>query len=158
MDRAAEICRLLTEKQLTLATVESATGGLIAKLLTDVSGSSAYFKGSIISYSNEVKIKVVGVDSILIERHGAVSPEVAAAMAAGGRKLLGADICLSDTGIAGPGGGSDDKPVGLFYLGLASGSRTLTAKHSFSGSREENRLAAAETALAWLIDNLEQLC
>jgi PncC family amidohydrolase len=149
-----ELGKLLREKGLTLGAVESATGGLIAHLITEVPGSSDYFKGSVTAYSNEVKAGVVGVDTSLIERYGAVSPEVAEAMALGGRKLLGVDICLADTGIAGPGGATAGKPVGLFYLGLAHARGAQTRKHVFNGSRAENKQAAAQAALKWLKEYL----
>lgn len=152
-----EIGKLLREKGLTLGTVESATGGLIAHLVTGVPGSSDYFLGSIVAYSNGVKAGVAGVDPALIERHGAVSPQVAGAMAAGGRKALGVDICLADTGIAGPGGDTPGKPVGLFYLGMAHASGTFSRKHVFTGNRSENKQAAAEAALEWLKEYLTEL-
>jgi len=134
-------------KLLTIGTVESATGGRIADSITNVPGSSDYFKGSIVSYSNEAKIEVVGVKEETIENYGAVSPQTAIEMAQGGRKLLNVDVCISDTGIAGPSGGSPEKPVGLFYIGLASGDESLTQKHVFSGNRGENKRDATEVAL-----------
>jgi len=149
-----EIGELLRAKKLSLATVESATGGLIAWMITTVPGSSDYFKGSIVSYSNQVKIKLAGVKLETLEKHGAVSPQVAGEMAAGGKKALGADICVSDTGIAGPGGETPDKPAGLFYIGLAHGRNTMSQKHLFRGDREENRQSAAIAALSWLRDYL----
>ena len=115
-----EIGNLLRQKKLTLGTVESGTGGLISHTITNVSGSSDYYKGSVISYSNEAKIKIVGVKTETIEKYGAVSSQVAEQMAEGGRKLLNVDICIADTGIAGPTGATPNKPVGLFYLGLSS--------------------------------------
>lgn len=156
MSTAEIIGELLKAKGLSLATVESATGGLIAKLLTDVPGSSEYFRGGIVSYHNDIKINVVGVKAGTIDGEGAVSGEVAAEMADGGRRLLGADICLSDTGIAGPGGGSVEKPVGLCYLGLSHAKGTFTKKRLFQGDREAIRQAAATAALDWLKDMLEQ--
>ncbi len=152
-----EIGGLLREKGLTLGVVESATGGLIAHLITDVPGSSDYFRGSVTAYSNEVKIGVVGIAAATIERHGAVSPPVAEALAQGGRELLGADICLADTGIAGPGGATPGKPMGLFYLGLAHETGAYSRKHLFSGNREENKQAAANAALEWLKEYLLSL-
>jgi PncC family amidohydrolase len=152
----AEIARLIREyqaktgKYLTIGTVESATGGRIADRITNVPGSSDYFKGSVVAYSNEVKTAVVGVKEATIEKHGAVSEQTALEMARGGRKLLNVDICVSDTGIAGPSGGSEEKSVGLFYLGLASEGETLTQKHIFPGDRSENKRDAAEAALNML--------
>jgi PncC family amidohydrolase len=144
----------LRKKNLTLGTVESATGGLIADLITSIPGSSDYFKGSVVSYSNEIKSRVVGVKEESLKKYGAVSPVVAEEMAAGGRRLLNVDICLSDTGIAGPAGQTPDKPVGLFYLGFACREGVYSRKHLFKGSRLENRQSAAMAALGWLEDYL----
>ncbi|MGP8079455.1 MAG: CinA family protein [Dehalococcoidales bacterium] len=153
---SAEIIAIMREKKLTLGTVESATGGLIAHLITNIPGSSDVFQGSIISYSNEIKMKIVGVKKTTLEKHGAVSSPVAAEMAAGGRKTLRVDICVADTGIAGPGGASPEKPVGLFYLGLSHQDGTFTQKHLFTGSRQENKQQAAETALMLVLDYLKK--
>ncbi len=152
-----EISDLLRRKGLTLGVVESATGGLISHLVTAVSGSSDYYKGSVTAYSNEIKVKIVGVSQQTINKYGAVSPQVAEEMAAGGRKLLGTNICLSDTGIAGPGGATPSKPVGLFYIGLADQTGTYSRKHNFRGDREQNKQEAAETALKWLKEYLVSL-
>ncbi len=152
-----EINDLLHQKGLTLGLVESATGGLISHLITNVPGSSSHYQGSITSYSNEIKMKVVGVKEDTLEKYGAVSSQVAEEMAAGGRKVLGVDICLADTGIAGPGGASPDKPLGMFYVGLAHRSGTYSRKHLFQGTREQNKRQAAETALAWLKEYLLSL-
>lgn len=149
-----EIGDLLRSKGLTLGVVESATGGLISHLITNVPGSSDYYKGSVNSYSNEIKIKLIGVKAGMLDSYGSVSPQVAGEMAQGGRKVLGVDICLADTGIAGPGGATKDKPVGLFYLGLASKDGFSTRKHIFHGNREQNKLSAAEAALKWLKEYL----
>jgi PncC family amidohydrolase len=151
-----EIGDLLREKGLTLGVVESATGGLLSHRITNVPGSSDYYQGSITAYSNEVKIRVVGVSEETIRRCGAVSPEVAEEMAQGGQRVLGVDICLADTGIAGPGGDTPGKPVGLFYLGLAHKS-VASRKHLFHGDREQNKESAAEAALVWLKEYLESL-
>lgn len=152
-----DIGRLLREKGLTVGTVESATGGLIAARIINVPGSSDYFKGGIVSYSNEVKMRCVGVRKETLDEEGAVSAPVAEQMAAGGRRVLRVDICLSDTGIAGPGGATSGKPVGLFYLGLADQDGASARRHVFTGSREENRRAAVEAALEWLKTCLEEL-
>jgi len=149
-----EIGELLRRKGLTLGVVESATGGLISHLITNVPGSSDYYKGSVTSYANETKINVIGVKAATLEKHGAVSPQVAEEMAAGGRKLLGADICVADTGIAGPGGETPGKAVGLFYIGMANKDGVSTRKHEFRGDREANKQSAAEAALAWLREYL----
>src|SRR5271157_4068345 len=123
---AAEIIDIMREKKLTLGTVESATGGLIAYLITNVPGSSDVFQGTVVSYSNEIKMKIVGVKKTTLDKYGAVSSQVAAEMAAGGRKALGVDVCVADTGIAGPAGATPGKPVGLFYLGLSTKDGTFT--------------------------------
>jgi len=147
---AADLIRLLQQKGLTIGTVESATGGLIAHLLTNVPGSSAVFKGSVIAYSNEVKIKVVGVKPASIAVYGAVSSQVAKEMARGGKKLLDVDICVADTGIAGPGGATPGKPVGLFYLGIAYGRSAKSRRLLFTGTRGQNKMSAALAAVAWV--------
>lgn len=145
-----EAGQLLAQLGLTIGTVESATGGLISHRFTNVPGSSAYFKGAVVSYRNEIKTSVIGVKVETLEQYGAVSSQVAEAMAAGGRKLLGVDICLADTGIAGPGGSTPGKPVGLFYLGMATAEGVSYRRYRFQGSREENKWNAAEAALEWL--------
>ena len=131
--------------------------GLISHLITNIPGSSDYFKGSVTAYSNEAKVNIIGVKMETIERFGAVSAEVAEKMAAGGRKVLKVDICLSDTGIAGPGGATAEKPVGLFYIGLSHQVGTLSRKHLFTGDREQNKRAAAAAALSWLKEYLLSL-
>ena len=152
----AEIARLIREyqaktgKSLTIGAVESATGGRIADRITNVPGSSDYFKGSVVTYSNEAKIALLGVKKATIENYGAVSEQTALEMARGGRKVLNVDICVSDTGIAGPSGGTPEKPVGLFYLGLAAEDTSLSQKHAFPGNREGNKRDAAEASLNML--------
>lgn len=156
-DLAQEVGNLLRRKGLTLGVVESASGGLISHLITSVPGSSDYYKGSVTAYSNEVKIKVVGVKEATISQYGAVSYQVVEEMAEGGRKVLAADICLADTGVAGPGGAAPEKPVGLFYIGLSHEAGIYSRKHDFQGNREQNKLQAAEAALAWLREYLISL-
>ena len=145
-----DVGNLLLLKGLTLGLVESATGGLISHLITNVPGSSDYYRGSVTAYSNDVKIGVVGVRDETIKKYGAVSPQVAEEMAQGGRKILGTDICLADTGIAGPGGATTGKPVGLFYIGLSHEAGTYSQKHILHGDRGQNKRLAAEAALSWL--------
>jgi len=152
-----EIGDLLRQKGVTLGVVESATGGLISHHITNVPGSSDYFKGSVTAYSNEVKSGVVGVSEDTLIQYGAVSPQVAEELAEGGKMLLGADICIADTGIAGPGGATAEKEVGLFYLGLSHGEMTYSRKHQFRGNREQNKQSAAEAALGWLKEYLINL-
>jgi competence/damage-inducible protein CinA-like protein len=140
--------RLLIEKSLTLATAESCTGGLLASRITDVPGSSTYFLEGIVSYSNEAKEKMLGVPVSLLEAHGAVSTPVAEAMASGVRKLSGSDIGIGISGIAGPGGGTAEKPVGTVYIGLdVKGVGTSSQKYQFSGSREQIKIVSSEKAL-----------
>ena len=152
-----EVGNLLRQKELTLGIVESATGGLISHRITNVAGSSDYYKGSVTAYSNEVKIKIVGVKEDTINKYGAVSPEVAEEMAQGGRKMLASDVCLADTGIAGPTGATPGKPIGLFYIGLSHQAGTYSQKHYVQGNREQNKLDAAEAALGWLKEYLISL-
>jgi len=141
-----EVGNLLRQRGLTLGVVESATGGLISHLITNVPGSSDYYKGSITAYCNEAKIEIVGVEADTINRYGAVSHQVVEEMAHGGRSALACDICLANTGIAGPTGATETKPVGLFYIGLAHQGGTHSRKHCFQGKREQNKQSAAEAA------------
>jgi PncC family amidohydrolase len=157
MSLEEEVGKLLRRKGLTLGAVESASGGLISHRITGVPGSSDYYKGSVTSYSNEVKIKIVGVKEETINRYGVVSAEVAKEIAQGGRKILSVDICLADTGIAGPAGATPGKPVGLFFIGLAHKGGTFSQKHNFHGNREQNKQSAAEAALSWLKEYLLSL-
>ncbi len=156
-DLAQETGALLRRKGLTLGVVESASGGLISHLITNVSGSADYYKGSVTAYSNEVKVKVVGVKEATINKYDAVSYQVAEEMAQGGRKVLAVDICLADTGIAGPSGATPEKPAGLFYIGLSHQAGTYSRKHNFQGDREQNKRDAAEAALVWLKEYLISL-
>jgi nicotinamide-nucleotide amidase len=138
----------------TLAVAESCTGGLLGKLITDIPGSSDYFAGGWITYSNEAKSRQLGVPAGMIESHGAVSEPVAQAMARGARHKAGTDYAISVTGIAGPGGGSEQKPVGLVYIALDSREGTDTSKYLFSADRGAVRLRAAQTALNILREKL----
>jgi nicotinamide-nucleotide amidase len=132
----------------TVATAESCTGGLIGSMLTDVPGSSGYYRGGVVAYDNDVKVTMLDVPRDLLIDHGAVSEPVAAAMAQGARIRLAADWAVSVTGIAGPGGGTDEKPVGLVYMGLAGpNGATNVASRQFSGPRGVVRLRAALAAL-----------
>jgi len=138
---------LLLKNDNYLSVAESCTGGLINHLMTSIAGSSAYFLGGVISYANSMKTTYLGVDDNLLEQSGAVSENVAAAMARGMRKKSGADISISVTGIAGPGGGSDDKPVGTVYIGLADRNETAVRHFLFSGNRHEIQRLTTQTAL-----------
>ncbi len=144
------LARLFREKGVTLSLAESCTGGLLAKRLTDQAGSSDYFLEAGVTYSNAAKIERLQVPARLIEEKGAVSPEVAIAMADGIRRLSGSDIALAVTGIAGPGGGSAEKPVGTVYIALASQKGTTAKGYSFSGDRDRIRTASAFMAMDWL--------
>ncbi len=139
-----DLCR---QRGLTLATAESCTGGMVAERLTAVPAASDVFVGAVVSYANEVKERELGVPRELLERHGAVSAEVAAAMGAGARERLGADVALAVTGIAGPGGGSDEKPVGLVYLHVEGPDGGRGADFHFGSDRESIRRRATVTAL-----------
>jgi PncC family amidohydrolase len=146
-----------TGKLLTIGTSESATGGRMADRLTNVPGSSDYFRGSLVAYSNEMKIGLLGVKKETLESYGAVSRETAIEMAEGGRRLLKVDICLSDTGIAGPSGATTEKPLGLFYVGLAAEDGSLADEYCFQGDREQNKREAAEAGLSTLKQHLLRL-
>ena len=138
---------LLKQRKFTIAVAESCTGGLVGGRITNIAGSSEYFEGGIIAYSNPVKTSMLGVPKNLIDRHGAVSTEVAAAMAQGVRQALHADLGVAITGIAGPGGGTEKKPVGLVYTALASSQDVKTEEHRFLGERDEVRVKASQMAL-----------
>ncbi len=144
----------LIKKNKTIATAESCTGGLAANLLTNVSGSSSYFKEGLITYSNESKVKYLGVPPKLIKDHGAVSPEVAKRMAKGIREKAGTDIGLGITGIAGPTGATKSKPVGLVYIALATKNKLICKQFNFLGSRIEIKYQAAMAALDLLRKNI----
>jgi len=141
---------LLRDQNLTLATAESCTGGYIAHLITSIAGSSDYFKGSVVSYANEVKEKVLGVSSELLNVQGAVSEAVVVEMAQGAKKLLNVDCVLAVSGIAGPGGGSPEKPVGTIWICLITPRETKTRKFLFGDQRDRNIRRTALAALAML--------
>lgn len=144
------VVRMLTEAGLTLATAESCTGGQISNRITDISGSSVIFLEGFITYSNQAKKELLGVDEQLLIKYGAVSEQVARAMAEGARKVSGADIAISVTGIAGPTGGTAAKPVGLVYMALSAADGTIAFEHRFSGSRMDIKLRASQAALNML--------
>ena len=141
------ICRALSGAGKTLSTAESCTGGKISSLLTSVPGSSAYFLGSVTSYANSVKTGVLGVPEEIIEKYGAVSSECVAAMAEGVRRITGSDFAVATSGIAGPGGGSESKPVGLVWIGVSSELGTETFSHVFRNDRKRNIERFSATAL-----------
>ena len=147
---------LLAEKHLTVPTAESCTGGLIAGTLVNVAGASDVLNEGYVTYSNEAKERLVGVRHETLERYGAVSEQTAREMAEGAAKAAGADAALSSTGIAGPGGGTAEKPVGLVYIGCYLNGRTTVEECRFTGNRMENRMHTVERALAMLQEALEQ--
>ena len=139
-----KVSELFKNKNLTVATAESCTGGMIANTLTNVSGSSKYFERGIVSYSNESKMEILDVSEELIEKYGAVSDRVAIAMAENIRKKANVDVGIATTGIAGPTGGTKDKPVGLVYLAVSTKDITNVMKHNFKGNRIENKEKTCE--------------
>jgi PncC family amidohydrolase len=149
MDEPVEVVvgRLLREQGLTLAAAESCTGGLVGHRITDVAGSSDYYLGSVTAYANGAKEALLGVQRRTLEEHGAVSAEAALAMARGIRRVLAADLGLSVTGIAGPAGGTPEKPVGLVFVGLAAPDGEWVERHVWQGNRLANKAASAEAAL-----------
>jgi nicotinamide-nucleotide amidase len=146
-DLAEVVAALLTERRLTLALAESCTGGLVAVRLTAVPGSSAFLDRGYVTYSNRAKVELLGVDPAVLERHGAVSEETARAMAEGARRAAGADLAVSITGIAGPAGATEDKPVGLVFLALAGDGLDRVRRAQFPGERDRVRAQAAQAAL-----------
>ena len=142
-----QIAAALLARGQTLATAESCTGGLVGAALTGLPGSSAWYLGGIVAYSNSLKTRLLGVTPETLKRHGAVSSATAKAMAAGARKKCKADFAVSITGIAGPGGGTPHKPVGLVIMAVASLGKTAVFKHRFPGTRAKVRAAATKTAL-----------
>lgn len=142
-------------RKLTVATAESCTGGLVAEAITSVPGSSGYFLGGLVTYADEAKRALLGVPADLLDSHGAVSAQVARAMAIGARERLGSALAVSITGVAGPDGGSEAKPVGLTYIGLAWAADANVRRFQFGSDRDGNRVAATAAALEWLIEQAE---
>lgn len=157
MNSALPVVQKLIKEKLQVATAESCTGGLLAAAITEIPGSSQVFGCGIVSYSNQIKSKVLGVDEQLLKKYGAVSPQVACAMAEGLRSLSLADICISITGIAGPDGGTTDKPVGLVYIGVADKNGVIAIEHRFVGGRQDIRLATVNAALSLISSEIEDL-
>lgn len=152
MSQALRLANELTDRGLTLATAESCTGGGLSQLLTTIPGSSAFFIGGIIAYQNRIKSDFLGVSQQTLTQHGAVSAATAIAMAEGCRNRFCTDIAVSITGIAGPGGGSPEKPVGLVFLAVAIDEHTRVVKRTFPGDREQIREAAISTALDLILE------
>ena len=152
-----ELGKLLTKGKRSLAVAESCTGGMIAAALTEVAGSSEYFGYGVVSYSNEAKMKLLQVSEATLDAYGAVSSQTAMEMAVGVRNLAAADFALSVTGIAGPGGATETKPVGLVYLGFSSSKGTIWIARQFEGTRQEIRTATVEAALVLALENLSKM-
>jgi nicotinamide-nucleotide amidase len=150
------IGKLLKQHGKTISTAESCTGGLVASMITSVAGSSEYYLGSVVSYANSVKQEVLGVPVEIIQEFGAVSSECVGAMAEGVRKLTGTDFSVATSGIAGPGGGSTEKPVGLVWIGVSSQSGTQTYKLTFNSDRKRNIERFASSALYKIFKKLEK--
>jgi len=146
--------RGLTGMGKTLATAESCSGGLIAHRITNVPGASDYFVGGVVAYSNRIKEQILGVTPGTLDQHGAVSAATAQEMAEGVRCSLGADYGLAVTGIAGPSGGSAEKPVGLVYIAVASGAGVCVTRNQFDGNREAVKQQTADAALQQLLEVL----
>jgi nicotinamide-nucleotide amidase len=153
----AVVGRLLAEHGRTIAVAESCTGGLVAQKLTDVPGASRYFLGSVVAYGNAAKRDLLEVPGELLDRHGAVSDPVARAMAEGARRRFGADLAVATTGIAGPGGGSPGKPVGLVHVALADARGTHADHFVFPLDRQRHRTLTAQIALDWVRRSLLSL-
>jgi PncC family amidohydrolase len=149
---AADLQSACLERGLTVATAESCTGGLVAKLITDVPGSSGYFRGGIVAYANETKERLLGVPAGLIAAHGAVSAQVARSMALGAAAATGAAMAVAVTGVSGPGGGSEAKPVGLTYVAVAHSGGIEVRRSVWGGDRAANREASARSALELLLE------
>jgi PncC family amidohydrolase len=146
---------ILRQRGLKLVTAESCTGGLIGSRLTDVSGSSEYFLGGVAAYAYEVKVKLLDVSWDTLNIYGAVSRETVLEMARGAQNRIGGDIAVSVSGIAGPGGGTPEKPVGTTWIGLAAKDGAWTKEFHFSGNREQNKSSAADAALQFVLDYLQ---
>ncbi len=156
VELAERIQGICLGRGLTVATAESCTGGLLADALTDVAGSSGYFLGGVVAYADAVKVAALGVPPEALAAHGAVSAQVARAMASGARERLGASLAIAVTGIAGPGGGTDAKPVGLTYVAVAGAHGTDVRRHLWAGDRAANKRASALAALECLLERLER--
>jgi len=152
---AARLGKKLHAKSLTIATAESCTGGLIGAAITSVPGSSVWFRGGIIAYDNAIKTSLLKIPASTLKRYGAVSEETVSAMAAGAAHILGTDCAVAVSGIAGPNGGTEEKPVGLVYIGAYYHNKIDVNKHQFPGDRESVREQTAETALEKVIALIE---
>ncbi len=145
---------VLKAKGKTIATAESCTGGKIGDMITSVPGSSAYFLGGVVSYGNDAKVSLLGVDTGALKADGAVSEMVARQMADGAREMFGADVGISTTGIAGPGGGSAERPVGLVFVAVSTSDMSLCRRYVFTGARDDIKTRSANAALALALEVL----
>ncbi len=150
-----KIGNIFNKKNWTLAVAESCTGGLLSDIITDLPGSSKFFLGGVIAYSNQVKLDLLKVSSEMLRTNGAVSPEVALLMSLGIRNLLNSSVGVAITGIAGPDGGSEEKPVGLVYIAVTTPYVEVKERFDFSGTRREIKIQAAKTALELIIQALK---
>jgi len=150
-----QVGNLLHERGLKLALAESCTGGLLSSRITDVPGSSEYFLGSIVAYAYEVKVALLDVSWETLNTYGAVSHETVIEMARGARKRLNGDVAIAVSGIAGPGGGTPEKPVGTTWIGLATTNGEWTKKFRFEGNRRQNKSFTADAALGMLVEYLQ---
>ncbi|MBI1317683.1 MAG: nicotinamide-nucleotide amidohydrolase family protein [Candidatus Hydrogenedens sp.] len=155
MSSAAEIVAALQQRHATLCTAESCTGGLVSAAITSVAGASNVFLGGVTAYANTAKIALLGVPESILEAHGAVSEETAAAMASGARRAFRADYAISVTGIAGPGGGTAEKPVGLVYIGAEGPARSVVRRCLFDGDRDSVRAQTVAAAFDLLKEVLD---
>jgi PncC family amidohydrolase len=154
-DTARELIEILESRGLTLSFAESCTGGLVSAVITSIPGASVVFKGGVVAYANEIKQRVLGVDPGILKVNGSVSGECAKAMASGVSGHFITDYALSITGIAGPGGGSVEKPVGTVWFGLASRGKVSAVQANFSGSRSDIRMAAVQKGLELIAANVK---
>lgn len=152
---AARVQERCLARGLRLATVESCTGGLVGHLITEIPGSSGYYLGGFITYSDELKRDLVGVPAEVLAAHGAVSAQTAVAMASGGRVRARADLGGAVTGIAGPDGGSPQKPVGLTYVAVSDAAGTEVRRHAWTGGRADNKRASAEALLELILARID---
>lgn len=152
IEAATELLELYRSKKLTIATAESCTGGMTAALLTDIAGASDVFQGGFITYSNELKHILLGVSADLLNEYGAVSDEVACSMAEGACMRTGADYAVAITGVAGPSGGTPQKPVGLVYVAVAGHGKIICKKNNIVGSRQQVRSGSVARAIDMLRD------
>ena len=150
------LVKLLIEKGMKISTAESCTGGLVAQRITSVAGSSACFDLGVVTYANEQKTKILGVSEESLKNFGAVSEEVALEMSKGAKRISGADFAVGITGLAGPGGATDEKPVGLVYISICGENIHEAEKFIFSGTRDEVRFQASDEAMKFVIRELEK--